>query len=112
LSRHPLKAQRLDVPLCRHIRAAPGGHLMPSLIVVAGPNEGDYYPLGKRTIVIGRQEGCPVQIVDDRVSRRHVQIRCEEGAGEEGRYHLLDMKSQNGTFVNGRRIEAEVVLED
>jgi pSer/pThr/pTyr-binding forkhead associated (FHA) protein len=90
---------------------------MPSIIVVAGPNEGDYYPLGTRTIVVGRQEGCPVQVVDDRVSRKHIQIRFEPeqgAAGGEaaGSYHLLDMKSQNGTFVNGRKIDSEVVLQD
>lgn len=91
---------------------------MPSLIVVAGPNEGDYYPLGTRTIVVGRQEGCPIQVVDDRVSRRHIQIRFEADVsdpaadGTPGRYHLLDMKSQNGTLVNGRKIESEVVLQD
>ena len=27
---------------------------MASIIVVSGPNEGDYYPLGRRTMVIGR----------------------------------------------------------
>lgn len=91
---------------------------MPSIIVVAGPNEGDYYPLGTRTIVVGRQEGCPVQVVDDRVSRKHIQIRFEPDPGapaegeSAGRYHLLDMKSQNGTYVNGRKLESEVVLQD
>lgn len=80
---------------------------MASLIVVSGPNEGDYYPLGKRTIVIGRDEGCPVQITDDRVSRRHLQIR----AGDAG-YVALDMNSANGSWINGRRIETEVDLDD
>jgi len=75
---------------------------MASLIVTSGPNEGDYYPLAKRTLVIGRDEGCPVQLVDDQVSRKHLQIRLDEA---KGKYFALDMKSANGVFINGRRIE-------
>lgn len=82
---------------------------MASIIVVSGPNTGDYYPLGQRTMVIGRDEGCPVQITDDRASRKHFQIRFE---ASDGKHHGLDMKSANGTWVNGRRVETDIVLED
>ena len=80
---------------------------MACLIVVSGPNEGDYYPLGQRTLVVGRDEGCPIQIVDERVSRKHLQIR-NQGPG----HVLLDMNSANGTWVNGRKVAAEIELED
>ncbi len=82
---------------------------MPSIIIVAGSNEGDYYPLGKRTMVAGRDEAVPIQIVDELVSRKHLQIRLEQS---DGRYRALDMKSANGVFVNGRQIADETVLED
>jgi pSer/pThr/pTyr-binding forkhead associated (FHA) protein len=82
---------------------------MASITVVSGPNEGDYYPLGHRTSVIGRDERVPIQIRDDLVSRRHVQIRYDEG---DDHYHLLDMNSANGTFVQGRQITSDLVLED
>jgi len=82
---------------------------MASIIVVSGPNTGDYYPVGKRTIVIGRDESCPVQITDDRASRKHFQIRLDDS---DGRHHGLDMKSANGTWINGRRLESDIVLED
>ncbi|MCZ6445975.1 MAG: FHA domain-containing protein [Planctomycetota bacterium] len=82
---------------------------MPSIIIVAGSNEGDYYPLGKRTMVAGRDEAVPIQIVDELVSRKHLQIRLEQS---DGRYRALDMKSANGVFVNGRQIASETVLED
>lgn len=82
---------------------------MASIILVAGPNEGDYYPLGKRTIVVGRDEGCPIQILDELVSRKHLQIRFEE---TDRTHHGLDMKSANGVFVNNRRIEGEIALKD
>lgn len=82
---------------------------MASIVIVSGPNEGDYYPLGKRTVVIGRGENCPVQVVDDRVSRKHVQIRHEN---TDGAYHALDMRSANGVYINGRKIEDETPLRD
>ncbi len=82
---------------------------MASILVVTGPNQGDYYPLGHRTIVVGRDEGCPIQIVDERVSRKHVQIRFDQA---DDRYHALDMKSGNGTLVNDRRISEAVSLAD
>ncbi|MCH8270141.1 MAG: FHA domain-containing protein [Planctomycetes bacterium] len=81
---------------------------MASLLIVSGPNEGDYYPIGKRTLVVGRDQACPVQLTDELVSRRHLQIR---GEGD-GRFVLLDMKSANGTWLNGRQIEVEIELAD
>ena len=82
---------------------------MPSIIIVAGSNEGDYYPLGKRTMVVGRDEAVPIQIVDELVSRKHLQIRFEAG---DARYQVLDMKSANGVFVNGRKITQESALQE
>lgn len=82
---------------------------MPSLTIVAGPNEGNYYPVGKRTLVIGRDEACPVQIVDARASRKHVQVRFDEPTGQ---HVATDMKSANGTFINGRSLVTEVPLVD
>ncbi|MCB9845563.1 MAG: FHA domain-containing protein [Phycisphaeraceae bacterium] len=80
---------------------------MASLIVVAGPNEGDYYPLGSRTLVIGRDEACPVQIADERVSRKHAQVRLDAGS-----YVVMDMKSANGTELNGRTLTTETRLAE
>ena len=81
---------------------------MASIIITAGPREGDFYPLGHRTTVIGRDEALPIQIVDERVSRKHMQIRYEPDKG----YSALDMRSSNGVFINGRRITAETPLAD
>ena len=51
---------------------------MASIIVMTGEQEGDYYPLGQRTNVIGRAENLPIQILDERVSRKHMKI-CVKG---------------------------------
>lgn len=80
---------------------------MACLLVIAGPNEGDYYPLGQRTLVIGRQESCAIQLADDRVSRKHAQIRLDGP-----RRLLLDMNSTGGVRLNGNPIDLECELRD
>jgi hypothetical protein len=56
---------------------------------------------------LGRAEGNQVQLTRGGVSRRHALIAL---AGPRG-YSIKDLQSQNGTFVNGERIE-EVLLAD
>lgn len=82
---------------------------MASIIIISEIQGGDYYPLGHRTNVVGRDEALPIQILDERVSRKHLQIRFDQN---EERYCALDMKSKHGVFINGRKINDEVVLAD
>jgi len=82
---------------------------MASLIVTNGKQEGDYYPLGRRTNVVGRDEALPIQILDNMVSRKHLQIRFDPTTN---RFFAYDMKSRNGVYVNNRRVEDEVALKD
>ena len=82
---------------------------MASLIVTNGSKQGDYYPLGRRTTVVGRDEAVPIQIIDSHVSRKHMQIRLN---ADKGTYSVIDMSSKHGVFVNGIPIKDEVVLND
>ncbi len=82
---------------------------MASLIVINGKQEGDYYPLGRRTNVIGRDEALPIQILDNMVSRKHLQVRFDPNSNS---YLAYDMKSRNGVYVNNRRVEEETILKD
>lgn len=82
---------------------------MASIIITSGSQKGDYYLLGHRTNVIGRAESLPIQILDEHVSRRHMQIRFD---AEKQQYCVLDMKSRHGVFINGQRISEETVLVD
>ena len=82
---------------------------MASIIVATGPQKGDYYPLGHRTNVIGRDEAVPIQILDEHVSRKHMQIRFDK---DNGQYYALDMKSKPGVFINGNKIVNETALAD
>jgi pSer/pThr/pTyr-binding forkhead associated (FHA) protein len=83
---------------------------MATIIIISGAKKGDYYSLGHRTSVIGRAESLLIQILDEHVSRKHLQIRFDV---EKQRYYALDMKSRHGVFINGKRIgEEEVLLVD
>lgn len=50
-------------------------------------------------VTIGRADTCSIQIDDHRISRRHLEARCEDGY-----WRLVDQGSANGTFAAGRRI--------
>lgn len=82
---------------------------MASIIIISEIQEGDYYPLGHRTNVIGRDEALPIQILDERISRKHLRIRFDKN---QQRYYALDMKSKHGVFINGRKINDDVILSD
>ena len=82
---------------------------MASLIVTTGKQEGHYYPLGRRTNVIGRDEALSIQILDKMISRKHMQIRYDQ---KTERYYAFDMKSSNGVYVNNAKVVDEVVLSD
>ena len=82
---------------------------MASIIVMSGPQKDNYYPLGQRTNVIGRDEALPIQVLDELVSRKHLQIHFDK---DRGQYSALDMKSKHGVFINGRKINRETVLAD
>jgi pSer/pThr/pTyr-binding forkhead associated (FHA) protein len=85
------------------------GIAMASIIIVSGTQKGDYYPLGHRTNVIGRDEAVPIQILDKHVSRKHLQIRFDK---DRDRYYAFDMKSKHGVFINDRKIHDEADLAD
>lgn len=82
---------------------------MASLIVISGKKKGEYLPLGRRTSVIGRAETLPLQILDDAVSRKHLQVRFAEN---DRRYYAEDMASRHGVFINHNRIKGETALTE
>ena len=76
----------------------------PVLLVEGGPNGAKAVPLGRSTM-IGRQSDNDVVVSDVGISRQHVRIvRTEEG------YHLRDLGSTNGTYVNDTKIAHGTVL--
>jgi pSer/pThr/pTyr-binding forkhead associated (FHA) protein len=55
-------------------------------------------------ITIGRTPDCAVYANSLSVSRSHAQVWMEDN-----QYHLLDLNSSNGTFLNGRKIEKAIL---
>ncbi len=60
--------------------------------VIGLPDEGD--------LVVGRGDECGLRLEDPKISRKHLRF---ELAGD--RAVVTDLESQNGTFVNGARLE-------
>lgn len=52
-------------------------------------------------VVVGRDASCTLVLADPRASRRHVRITAD---GRASRF--ADLDSSNGTFLNGRRVDA------
>ena len=72
-----------------------------------GPTLGLRYPVGEDETVIGRGGGCEVPVPDPSVSRRHARIDFRPN----GRFHITDLGSTNGTLVNHVRVN-EADLHD
>lgn len=58
----------------------------------------EYYPLGEQ-VFLGRGNDNEIVIKDPYISKRHLRI-----VKDEENYFLEDLKSANGTFINGERI--------
>jgi pSer/pThr/pTyr-binding forkhead associated (FHA) protein len=82
---------------------------MASIIVISGTQKGDFYRLGQRANVIGRDESLPIQILDDHVSRKHLQILFDHRSWS---YSAADVGSANGVLINGAKIDKETALTD
>ena len=76
------------------------------LIVLAGSNVGEMYRLEGPETVIGRATNATIRLNDDGISRRHARI--VQVAGE---VMIEDLKSANGTLVNGETV-ANRALQD
>lgn len=74
----------------------------PSPILVSlhqGHNWGDARSF-THNFTIGRAPDCDVVVNDPSVSRRHAEIRWHDGA-----WHLHDLGSRNGTYVDGEKVQ-------
>ena len=57
---------------------------------------------------LGRAPGNTIVLHDERASRNHAEIR----VNEDGKWDVRDLKSRNGTMVNGNEITSEHTLTD
>jgi len=69
------------------------------LVLVTGEGETSF-PLTRDAYTIGRHRNNDIVISDPKVSSFHARIdRSPEG------YVIVDLKSRNGSYINGKRIE-------
>ena len=81
--------------------ATPGAYLL-----VLGPGEARTVPVPQDgLLVLGRDPKVLVRLEDEKVSRRHAQVRAARGE-----VTVEDLGSTNGTYVNGERLTGPRVL--
>jgi pSer/pThr/pTyr-binding forkhead associated (FHA) protein len=76
-----------------------------TLKIVGGPSKGKMFTMDKTEIIIGRSKESSIQIPASKISKKHCRI-WQEG----DRLFVADMKSTNGTEVNGMKLEQDMPL--
>jgi len=66
------------------------------LIVLAGSNVGEMYRVDEGETFIGRGQNATIRLNDDGISRRHARL-----VQQNGEVIIEDLRSSNGTLVNG-----------
>jgi len=72
---------------------------MAKVYIVEGPMKGQTLQLDEEVVFVGRSSNNDIQINDDTVSRRHLKIFKLMDS-----YFVEDLKSKNGTFINGKAL--------
>jgi hypothetical protein len=80
--------------------------LTTSRLVLVGDGDEQSYPLTRDAYTVGRHRNNDIVVSDPKVSSFHARFdRTIEG------FVLVDLRSRNGSFVNGKRVEA-VILQN
>src|ERR1051325_6677720 len=61
----------------------------------------------KPEVTIGRVAGNDIVLPKGNISKRHSRI-----VQKDGKFIIVDLKSTNGTYVNGKKITAPQVIKD
>jgi DNA-binding NtrC family response regulator len=70
------------------------------LRVTGGPQDGREIVSDKERVAVGTHPASDLALDDATASRHHCEIRYTERG-----YHLVDLKSTNGTYLDGKRVE-------
>jgi hypothetical protein len=76
-----------------------------SLCCLAGPQAGLVFGSDGDPITIGRGGGCAIRVFEPVMSRRHARITYRAG-----QFWIEDLKTLNGTFLNGTPVNAPTPL--
>ena len=76
------------------------------LVILRGRSASTALKLGDGVTTAGRHDECQLRIKSSEVSRKHCQF-----FEKNGMLMVKDLGSSNGTFLNGKKIEGQRVLE-
>jgi pSer/pThr/pTyr-binding forkhead associated (FHA) protein len=76
------------------------------LLVVRGRSASEIIKLEEGVTIVGRHDECHLKIKSSQVSRQHCHL-----FEKKGLLLVKDLGSANGTYVNGKRVKEQQVLE-
>ncbi len=95
-----------NVLVLKHFESPKEAGLYFRLVCLTGSNKGESYVLLGSRIVIGRSEKADIRLNDTKASREHAEVT---KVGES--WVVTDLGSQNGVFINDRKITQEAISE-
>lgn len=75
-------------------------HIKAYVMLIEGSEEKKRFDITESPVFIGRDRGMDIRLDDSSISREHAVLFFYEN-----RFYIRDLKSTNGTLVNGKRIE-------
>jgi diguanylate cyclase (GGDEF)-like protein len=95
----------IDIPTLRapSLSGAPPspGRARATLLVLTGTEAGQLVVVERAGLVLGRAADADLVVEDPSVSSHHARVV----QASQGGYRVEDLRSTNGTFVNGRRVD-------
>ncbi len=76
------------------------------LVVKRGPNAGAQFRLDLPVATVGRHPASDIYLDDITVSRRHAEIRRDDGA-----FRIVDLGSLNSTYLNRKPVDSAVLTD-
>ncbi len=80
---------------------------MAVLSVVRGAKPGAIIPLDAERTLLGRHPNCHIVFDNAAISRHHAQILESHGS-----YYIEDLRSRNGTYLNGQLLDGRIQLAE
>jgi pSer/pThr/pTyr-binding forkhead associated (FHA) protein len=84
------------------VEGLPSGSAL--LVVKRGPNVGSRFLLDQPVTSAGRHPDSDIYLDDVTVSRRHAEFQ-----RDNGEFHIVDISSLNGTYVNGKPVASAML---
>ena len=96
--------------LTRDFHSFEKNEAFPGLLIAFSPENSSTVDRCRVTspFVVGRGPKCSLTVLDDKMSKQHFRIiRCVDGD-----YFIEDLKSTNGTFLNGKQLDSRKPILD